>query len=207
MRSEARMAAQRPLADPESMRRFLLSAVLLASLALPATTLAGGGNYRFEGGSAAQRAQVRAALEASAFDWDVVTERVTIHLRRGIPTQANRGHIWLDTRLVDSGRFAWAAIQDEYAHQVDFFRFDDATRDDLTAQLGALDWCYEVQGLAHHEYGCERFSSTLVWSFWPSQQNAYRPTSRDDESAAMAPASFRALVSGLLGIRNPFASG
>jgi len=122
-----------------------------------------------------------------------------------VPSHATRGHIWLDTRLVGSGRFAWATIQDEYAHQIDFFRFDAATRSDLTEQLGARDWCYDVRGLSHHEYGCERFSSTLVWAFWPSRDNAYRPTSRHDESAAMEPMRFRSLVSGLLAMQNPFA--
>ena len=187
------------------MRRFLFLAVLLVFPALPATALAGGGNYGFDGGTPAQQAQVRAALEASAFDWDVVSEQVTIHLRRNVPSHATRGHIWLDTRLVGSGRFAWATIQDEYAHQIDFFRFDAATRSDLTEQLGARDWCYDVRGLSHHEYGCERFSSTLVWAFWPSRDNAYRPTSRHDESAAMEPMRFRSLVSGLLAMQNPFA--
>ena len=187
------------------MRRLLFLAVLLASSALPATALAGGGNYGFDGGTRAQHAQVRAALEASAFDWNVVPARVTIHLRRGVRTHATRGHIWVDTRLVDAGRFAWAPIQDEYAHQIDFFHFDDAIRARLTRELGARDWCYDVQGLAHDEYGCERFSSTLVWSFWPSRHNVYRPTSPVDESAAMAPKRFRALVSGLLALQNPFA--
>jgi hypothetical protein len=189
------------------MRRFLFLVVLLASSALPASALAGGGNYGFDGGTRSQQAQVRAALEASAFDWNAVPERVTIHLRRGVPTHATRGQIWLDTRLVASGRFAWATIQDEYAHQIDFFRFDAATRTHLTGQLGARDWCYDVEGLAHHEYGCERFSSTLVWAFWPSKDNAYRPASQDDESAAMEPRRFRALVSGLLAMQNPFAAG
>ena len=189
------------------MRRLLVLAVLLVSSAFPASALAGGGNYGFDGGTPAHHAQVRAALEASAFDWNVVPERVTIHLRRGVFSHATRGHIWLDTRLLASGRFAWATVQDEYAHQVDFFRFDPALRLELTDRLGARHWCYEVEGLAHHEYGCERFASTLVWAFWPSKDNAYRPTSAGDEAAAMGPRPFRALVSGLLGMRNPFALG
>jgi hypothetical protein len=187
------------------MRRSLFLAVLFLSSAFPASALAGGGNYGFDGGTRAQHTQVRAALEASAFDWDAVSERVTIHLRRNVLSHATRGHIWLDSRLVDSGRFAWATIQDEYAHQIDFFRFDPATRMQLTEQLGARDWCYDVEGLEHHEYGCERFSSTLVWAFWPSRDNAYRPTSRNDESAAMEPKRFRSLVTGLLALQNPFA--
>lgn len=187
------------------MRRFLLVAVSLA-LGLPGTAVAGGGNYAFDGGTGLRRAQVRAALEASTFDWGVVPARVTIHIRADIPTRATPGHIWLDAHLVASGRFGWAAIQDEYAHQVDFFRFDAATRHHLTGALGARDWCYGVAGLDHAEYGCERFSSTLVWAFWPSKHNAYRPTSADDESAAMPPQQFRTLVTGLLGIGDPFAA-
>ena len=187
------------------MRRTLLLAVLASALVAPTAALAGGGTYGFDGGTPAHRAQVRAALEASSFDWGLVTQPVTIHLRRGVLSRATPGHIWLDSRLVESGVFAWATIQDEYAHQVDFFRFDAATRDDLTDRLGARDWCYEVADLRHHEYGCERFSSTLVWAYWPSRQNAYRPTSRRDESAAMEPGRFRALVEGLLGMQDPFA--
>ena len=187
------------------MRRFLLFVVLIASLALPAGAYARGGDYAFEGGTKAQRSQVHAALGASTFDWSAVPTRVTIHIKRDIPTQATPGHIWLDAGLVSSGRFAWAAIQDEYAHQVDFSRFDAATRHRLTGELGARDWCYGVAGLHHAEYGCERFASTLVWAFWPSKDNAYRPTSSSDESAAMPPQQFRTLVTGLLGIGNPFA--
>ena len=181
------------------MRRFVLIGVLLTALALPATAHAGGGDYVFDAATRAQRATVRSALEASAFDWNAVGARVTIHIRRGIVSHSTRGHIWLDADLLASGRFAWASIQDEYAHQVDFFRFDDAARAQLTAELGARDWCYGVRGLRHAEYGCERFASTLVWTYWRSKDNAYRPTSRRDESAAMAPGRFRALVSSLLG--------
>ena len=184
-------------------RRFVLLA-LLASLVFPATAFAGGGNYIFDGGTRAQQRQVRAALNASSFDWSVVPAQVTIHVGPRLATSATRGDIWLDADLVDAGRFAWAAIQDEYAHQVDFFRFDAPTRASLTGSLGARDWCYGVTGLNHGEYGCERFASTLVWAYWPSKDNAYRPTSASDESAAMAPARFRSLISGLLGIRNPF---
>ena len=187
------------------MRRSLLLAASALALVLPGTALARGGDYAFDGGTSEQRAQVRAALDASAFDWGTVPARVTIHIRPGVATSATRGHVWLDASLVDSGRFAWASIQDEYAHQVHFFRFDAMTQARLTNELGARDWCYGVAGLRHSEYGCERFSSTLVWAFWPSRDNAYRPSSPSDESAAMAPARFRALVAGLLGITNPFA--
>jgi hypothetical protein len=80
---------------------------------------------------------------------------------------------------------------------VDYLLLDDAERAVLLQQLGGRDWCYGVPGLAHDQYGCERFASTLAWSFWPSPENSMRPTRRGDESAAMAPAKFRALVSRL----------
>ena len=188
------------------MRRLPRLARTIASLAHPGAAFAGGGDYVFDRGTETQREQVRAALEASTFDWSVVPARVTIHIQPDIPTRATPGHIWLDAGLVGTGRFAWAAIQDEYAHQVDFFRFDAATRQHLTGALGARDWCYGVAGLAHAEYGCERFASTLVWAFWPSRHNAYRPTSSRDESAAMPPQQFRTLVAGLLGTGNPLAA-
>jgi hypothetical protein len=80
---------------------------------------------------------------------------------------------------------------------VDYLLLDDAGRAQLLQQLGGRDWCYGVPGLAHHQYGCERFASTFAWSFWPSPQNSMRPLRRGDESAAMAPAKFRALVTRL----------
>jgi hypothetical protein len=176
---------------------------MLAALALAPSALAGGGSYVFDGGTQRERAQVRAALEASAFDWSLVPATVTIHLRHGVQPSSSRGEIWLDTDLLASGRFGWAVVQDEYAHQLDHFLFDDATRARLNSVLGAGDWCYGVAGLGHGRYGCERFASTLVWAYWPSSDNAYRPVSARDESAAMAPAAFRSLMSKLVGAPQP----
>jgi hypothetical protein len=173
-------------------------AVIVAALSLAGPAHAAGGDYVFDGGTKWQRAEVNAALKASAFDWDLVPARITIHIRRVSGSYSRPGHIWLDADLLSAGRFAWAVVQDEYAHQVDFFLFDAATRARLSAALGAKDWCYGVIGLAHHEYGCERFASTLVWAYWPSKDNAYRPSSPSDESAAMAPAAFRALLTEVL---------
>jgi hypothetical protein len=185
------------------MSRCLSAAVasIAAVLVLAGPAHAGGGDYVFDGGTARQHGQVRAALEASAFDWSVVPARITVHIAPDTGSYARPGHIWLDARVLDAGRFSWAVVQDEYAHQVDFFLFDAATRDRLNAALGARDWCYGIAGLRHHEYGCERFASTLVWSYWPSRHNAYRPTSRRDESAAMAPARFRVLMAELVASR------
>jgi hypothetical protein len=180
-----------------------IALVVLAGLVLAPSALAGGGSYVFDGGTAREQAQVRAALEASSFDWNLVPATVTIHLRRGAQPSSSRGEIWLDTDLLAAGRFGWAVVQDEYAHQVDHFLFDDATRGRLNRLLGGRDWCYGVAGLAHGSYGCERFASTLVWAYWPSQHNAYRPSSARDESAAMAPAAFRSLMSRIVGAPQP----
>jgi hypothetical protein len=180
------------------MRRLVLTVTILLTLAIPGQALARGGDYGFEGGTPAQQFQVRSALEASTFDWGVIRARVTVHIGAYGISNSRPAHVYLDEGLLNAGRFSWATVQDEFAHQVDFLRFDDATRAQLTQALGARDWCYGVQGLAHGEYGCERFASTLVWAFWPSKNNAYRPADANDESAAMPPARFRALVSSLL---------
>jgi len=184
-----------------SAARFLVAGALSALFfVLAADAHAGGGSYVFEGGTQAQRAQVRAALEASEFDWGLVPATVTIHIARGVDSHARPGRIWLDADLLDSGRFAWAVVQDEYAHQVDFFLLDAEKRARLTRELGARAWCYEVPGLRHSEYGCERFASTLVWAYWQSPENAYRPRAAGDESAAMAPDRFRRLLAELVGM-------
>lgn len=182
------------------MKRLLVCGLLLlAALGTPAGALARGGDYVLDGGTDAQQEQVRAALDASSFDWDLVGARVTIHVRPGVASHATPGHVWLDADLLDAGRFAWAVVQDEYAHQVDFFRFDDVTRSRLLRALGGSDWCYAVTGLGHGAYACERFASTLVWAYWQSPDNAYRPSGHADESAAMEPAAFRRLMNTLLG--------
>jgi hypothetical protein len=185
------------------MRIAALSLLLLLAAALGATQAhAGGGYYRIDGGTAREQAQVSAALAASSFDWDVVPTQIVVHLVRGVESHSTPGHVWLDTDLLRSGSFSWAVIQDEFAHQLDFLLFDDATRTKLTTALGGKAWCHSARpGLRHDEYGCERFASTLVWSFWPSRENAYRPRGSGDESAAMAPGRFRALVGTLVSQR------
>lgn len=178
-------------------RLALLTAV--AGLALPTTTAgAGGGSYTFDGGTRKQRDTVVEALRASSFDWNVVPGPIAIHIVEGEPSRSIPHEIWLDGDLLDAGEFAWGVVQHEYAHQVDYLLFDDAKRALLLKRLGGRDWCYGTPGLAHDQYGCERFASTLAWSFWPSAQNSMRPSGPRDESAAMAPAKFRALVLGLV---------
>jgi len=186
------------------MRRVLqtlLPAVVAALVfAHAGTAQAAGGNYRFDGGTASQRTQVREALKASSFNWSLVKAQITIHIQRGMDSHAVAGEIWLDADLLDSGRFSWATVQDEYAHQVDFFLFTPEIRAQLQAALGAKAWCYEDGSVqAHGDQGCERFTSVLPWAYWQSPDNAYKPDSKNDESAAMAPAKFKALLSRLIG--------
>ena len=176
------------------LRRILLLALCLLAL-LPGTALAGGGDYVFEGGTPAQQAQVRGALGASSFDWDLVPQRVTVHIGGYGVSRSTPGHVWLDSRLLASGTFAWATVLDEFAHQVDFFLLDPARRAVLQQRLGADAWCYETNA-AHSANGCERFASMLAWAYWPTLQNAYRGTA---EASVMPAAEFRALLAELIG--------
>jgi hypothetical protein len=106
--------------------RFAATVVL--ALVLPASALAGGGDYAFDGATAGGRATVRAALNASSFDWSLVPQRVTIHVGSVGTSHATPGHIWLDRGLLAAGRFAWPSVMDEYAHQVDFLVLDPLRR-------------------------------------------------------------------------------
>ena len=180
-----------------------LAAVLAAAFVIPASAQAAGGDYVFDGASAAERSTVRAALNASSFDWGVVPKQVTVHVGPYGVSRSTPGHLWLDRGLLASGRFAWATIMDEYAHQVDFFVLDPVRRTLLQQRLGASAWCYEVAGLAHSAHGCERFASMVAWAYWPSKDNSYRPVSAADESAAMPAGEFRALLSTVVGMPTP----
>jgi len=160
--------------------------------------LASGGNYVFDGGTPAEQAQVRAALDVSSFDWSLVPTQITIHIGGAIPSsRASPGEIWLDARLLDTGEFSWAFVQHEYAHQVDFFLLDDSKRATLEQALAGQAWYYTVP-LPHSAYGCERFASTLAWAYWQSPSNALKPGGSSDESGEMPPAQFRALLMELL---------
>ncbi|HMJ00555.1 MAG TPA: hypothetical protein VK488_12025 [Gaiellaceae bacterium] len=170
----------------------------VAALALTGQAQAVGGNYVFDGGSAKQRTQVRSALNASSFNWSLVPAQIKIHIGPFGTSDATSGEIWLDGRLLNSGKFAWATVQHEYAHQIDFFLVNAATRPRLLGQLGGKGW-FQSPGLAHAQLGSERFASTLAWAYWPSKDNVLRPTSSKDESAAMAPQKFRAFVKQIVG--------
>ena len=175
------------------------------ALALPAWASADGGHYTLVGGTKAERQAVVSALAASSFDWNLVRGPIRIEIVRGVDSQAVPGEIWLDADLLDAGTFAWGVVQHEYAHQVDYALLDDALRSRLLPLLGGTDWCYTSAVLPHAEYGCERFASTLAWSYWPSPNNCMKPQSAGDESAALPPRRFRALLDRLLS-RSPTGS-
>jgi len=187
-----------------ALRLHLLLVTLLgaATLMLAPAAAARGGSYVVDGGTAAERSQVADALSASTFDWGLVPVQVKIHVARGINSHAQAGEIWLDANLLDSGRFAWGVVQHEYAHQVDFFLLDDQMRAQLSAALGAKTWCSEGDDYPHAGQGCERFASTLAWAYWQNPNNCLKPQSKRDEAGGMPPASFRALVSRVLGVRS-----
>ena len=151
------------------------------------------------GGTPTQQHQVRLALDASMFPWSAVPETIAVTIGRGIPTSSVPGAVWLDSDLLDAGVFSWAFVQDEFAHQIDYLLLTESHRLLLNRALRGRVWCHvDLPGLPHASYGCERFSSTFVWAYWQSAANAYRPRSKRDESAAMAPAAFRALLEPML---------
>jgi hypothetical protein len=192
--------------------RGKLAAVAIAALTMliwTGTAGARGGHFVLDGGTPRQKAEVRIALQVSQFDWNLVPATVKIHLVTGTVTYATKGEIWLDTNLLESGVFAWGPIQHEYAHQVDFFLLSDDQRLQLNTLLGGRIWSHNdttaMYGHTadHATLGAERFASTLAWAYWQNPANSLRPTSKKDESAAMAPAKFRCLLERMLGVRNP----
>lgn len=192
----------KPLRSLAALAASVATVALAGSFAAPAS--AGGGSYVFDGGSAAQQATVRNALRASSFPWGIVPATVTIHIGPGSDSYARPGEIWLDGDLLDSGRYAWGVVQHEYAHQVDFFLLDSARRAQLLEGLRGAAWhSFEAPALSHEQLGSERFASTLAWAYWPSADNVMAPATVGDESGAIAPARFRALLAALVGVPQP----
>jgi hypothetical protein len=175
------------------LRRLLL--VTVAVLAVAPGAYAHGGNYVFDGGTRAEQAQVKAALDASAFDFSVVPGRVTIHVGGGLSSSAAPGQIWLDAHLLDAGRLSWGVVQHEYGHQVDFSLLSDADRAQLQQLLGGTAWC---SGAAHAELACERFADLISWAYWASADNVLKPAGSTDEGGQVSPAAFRVALAALL---------
>lgn len=176
----------------ETLGLLALASSIAATLLMPPAGRAVGGRYAFAGGTPRQRAEVVRALEASSFPWELVSERITIHIAPGAPSRATPGEIWLDANLLDSGEFAWGVVQHEYAHQVDFFLLDEGARSVLLAELGGATWCSPAAAVPHSKLGCERFASMLAWAYWPSPENCMRPATRS------MPARFRHLLARLI---------
>jgi hypothetical protein len=183
------------------MRQLLLALLASAALGVLApSAFAAGGRYTFDGGTPKEQATVRAALNASGFDWNVVPQATTVHIRPGIGTSySTPGNVYLDPSLLDAGEFSWGVVQHEFGHQVDFALFDAQKRATLLGALGGADWCYGAPNLAHDQYGCERFASELAWAYWPSPDNSMAPQYCNGESAHMPVAQFRTLLAQLLG--------
>jgi hypothetical protein len=169
------------------LRRVTL--LLLVVLVLAPAAHAGGGNYVFDGGTRGQQQQVRAALNASSFDWGVVPGPVMIHIGARVSPHATAGEIWLDARLLDAGRFAWGVVQHEYAHQVDFAVLTDATRARLHEVLGGSSWWGELT--SHPQLDCERFADALAYAYWPSSDNVV-------DGSRVSPQAFRAALDAVL---------
>jgi len=155
-------------------------------------------NYTFDGGTPVQQAEVTAALGASGMNWFLVPQTVTIHIQDNAIAEATPGNIWLSPGLLSSGEFAWATVQHEYAHQIDFYVLNDDDRAILTAVLGGHGW-NPPAGTPHSQITAERFASETAWAYWPSFNNSLMPHKASDEAGGMDPTKFRNLMNVLIG--------
>jgi hypothetical protein len=174
----------------------LASIVCALGLAVAPAAHAAGGHYGFDGGTRTQQAQVRAALNASAFDWNVVPGPVVVHIAADVVSSAAPApnEIWLDASLLDSGRFSWGVVQHEYAHLVDFTVLTDPMRTELAPLLGGTSWWGAAA--EHDQLGSERFADLVAWAYWPSPDNVLKPA-----GAAASAAGFRNALASLLTVR------
>jgi hypothetical protein len=69
-------------------------------------------------------------------------------------------------------------------------------RADLHTLLGGTSWS---GGEGHAQLDSERFADALSFAYWPSPDNVMKPQGAADEGGQVAPAAFRAALSGLLG--------
>jgi hypothetical protein len=185
------------------IRRLILVLVVAsgAMFCLSGTAFASGGNYVFQGGTPYQQLQVRDALNASTFNWSLVTQQITIDIDPSVvQDESTPGEIFLDPTLLNSGELSWGVVQTEYANQVDFELLPQQDDAQFNTALGGTAWCYGDQaGLQLAQYGCERFAATLTWAYWQSPANCIQPSEVGADAAGMPPAAFRALVASVLG--------
>jgi hypothetical protein len=196
-------ALRRPVDLLDMTLRLLMNVATLLVIAVISPSLSSSSDetrrgYVVLGGTPAQESQVRKALDASAFDWDVVPAVVKIRIASGPDSWAKRGQIHLSAELLDKGRQSWGTVQHEFAHQVDLYLLDDSDRKLLRKALGGYAWLPHSGSVPHAHRGAERFASTLAWAYWQSPGNSMRPRSAADESGAMRPARFRGLLARVL---------
>lgn len=181
---------------------FRLTAAVIgaAALVLPISQSASAadGNYAISGGTPAEQATVRAALNASSFDWSVLPQTIQVTIRPGAVDSATSGSVSLDPQVLDMGTFSWAIVQHEFAHQIDFLLLNDSERARLAQAIGGVEWFPSDGALPHAAYTCERFASLVAWAYWPSAENSLRPRSATDEAGGMQAPAFRALLSQML---------
>src|SRR5205809_3896896 len=182
------------------MRRRAIPAGVAAAVLAGAWSHAQAGHlragYALAGGTKRGRATVRAALAASAFDWALLRGRVTIHSGCGTGCHAAPGLVWLDSAMLAHGREAWGVVLHELGHEVDYLRFDGATRARLNRVLGGKTW-WPNGRFRHDQYGAERFASTFSYAYWPSPHNMLNQKARR-EATAMPPKRFRRLLQAVL---------
>lgn len=154
-----------------------LTAAVVAALAFVGAAEAKGGNYEIVGATPTQQATIRDALEVSEFNWSVVPARITIRVSPDLANQAEsvRGEIRIQSSFLDWGISAWASIQHEYAHQVDYYLLDNGRRDEALRVLG-LPFPWRDLSRPHDERGVEHFATMLSVAYWPSVLNLLRPT-------------------------------
>ena len=129
------------------MRRTILTVLAATCFGVFAqSALASGGSFTFVGGTAGEQATVRSALDASSFDWGLIPSTITFTISPVGTSYSTYGHVFIDPKLLDAGRFSWGVVQHEMAHQVDFFLLDDTKRTLLEQRLGGQDWCYSIPG-------------------------------------------------------------
>jgi hypothetical protein len=135
---------------------FRSPAALLAAaaLAFPLSqgAAAAGGDYAISGGTPAEQATVRAALNASSFNWSVLPQTIQVTIEPEAGDSATPGSVSIDPQLLDMGVFSWGIVQHEFAHQIDFYLLNNAERAQLAQAIGGVEWFPSGGALPHAAY-------------------------------------------------------
>jgi len=204
-------------------RALVLSAALLIAAALalssslsspahaaaPAKALP---QLTFNGGTPAEQQVVIAALEQSAFPWQLLPKPVTVTIG-DFPAGQLDGYAWdqqvgLDRALLSPqmGKVAYALVLHEFGHIVDSQLLTDPMRSKLWALIGGDSECLEKPQVPHARRFCERFASTFAWAYWPVKDNAFDPVlPLGSEEVYPDALAFRTLLGSLLGFGDPLA--